>query len=107
MSSAQTSKTIVSSPMFDEGWKSRAKALGINLRGLVKCPRCNAKAKYNMEFDDAVYGWASGGKCFHCGYSDAEGGSPSWIARESNDLTRRHRVLPSGDVEFADEYGGY
>lgn len=29
------------------------------------------------------------------------------IRLEERMLKRKHRILPSGDVEFADEYGGY
>ena len=37
----------------------------------------------------------------------AEAMIPADIRKEHAELTRPHRILPSGDVEFADEYGGY
>ena len=86
-------------------WRARKVLEGV--KNLI-CPKCGSIRE--SHFDSNVMGefeWleCTNLKCRNVVMVSSD--MPSWMRQEERELTQRHRVLPSGDVEFADEYGGY
>lgn len=72
------------------------------------CPDCHQKtveeAWDNNMMGEFHYKHCTRDDCHYMLILDVD--KPSWLRVEERE-SRPHRVLPSGDVEYADEYGGY